>query len=188
MSLAKRWLPPKIPGHPLDSRMARKRSYINISCAHCGEERSIRKDQPTPKYCKKCAPIYRDPAHYDCHRKHGLSRKPMPYGQAEKAGKPKIYAAYCDARRRCMPDPSSRWYRWYRNVEFRFESFEQWYEELGDPPSPNHTVDRINNLGHYEPGNVRWADWKTQAENRRPRTSCCREGDRSGSPHGSRRC
>ena len=138
--------------------MARKRSYINVSCAHCGEERSIRKDQPTPKYCRKCAPIYRDPTQYDCLKTHGLSRQ-------------KVHTAYFDARRRCTSE-NSRWSRWYRNVEFRFASFEQWYEELGDPPSPNHTVDRINNLGHYEPGNVRWVDWKTQAENRRSKGSC----------------
>ena len=104
----------------------------------------------------------------------------MPYGQAEKSGSPKVYTAYYDARRRCNAGEGSRWYRWYRNVEFRFESFEQWYEELSDPPSPNHTVDRINNLGHYEPGNVRWVDWKTQAENKRPRGSCCKAEQASG--------
>lgn len=77
----------------------------------------------------------------------------------------KVYAAYHDARRRCSG--TGRWVRWYAGVEFRFESFEQWYEELGDPPTPKHTVDRINCTGHYEPGNVRWADWSTQAANKR---------------------
>lgn len=29
------------------------------------------------------------------------------------------------------------------------------------------TLDRIDNDGHYEPGNVRWADRDTQSKNRR---------------------
>lgn len=38
--------------------------------------------------------------------------------------------------------------------------------ELGPKP-PGHTLDRIDNEGNYEPGNVRWADARTQLANRR---------------------
>jgi hypothetical protein len=34
---------------------------------------------------------------------------------------------------------------------------------------PTYTLDRINNNGDYEPGNVHWADKEQQASNRRPR-------------------
>ena len=53
-------------------------------------------------------------------------------------------------------------------MEFRFESFQQWLDELGIRPE-GMTVDRIDNKGHYEPGNVRWATVKQQAQNRNPR-------------------
>lgn len=149
----------------------RNRSYIQVSCADCGETRQIRKDQPLPTYCIRCAPKYRDPAQYDCHRTHGMSRKKAAYGQAEKSLNTKVYTAFMCARRRCNAGPGERWYRWYRDVEFRFKSFEQFYAEVGDPPTPKHTIDRINNLGHYEPGNVMWADWAQQCENRRPHGS-----------------
>jgi hypothetical protein len=44
--------------------------------------------------------------------------------------------------------------------------FERFFAHVGPRPSKRHTLDRINNLGNYEPGNVRWATWREQQQNR----------------------
>lgn len=54
----------------------------------------------------------------------------------------------------------------YGHVEFKFKSFQEFYDEVGPRPEGK-TLDRIDPWGNYEPGNVRWATHVEQCNNRR---------------------
>lgn len=86
----------------------------------------------------------------------------------------KIYAVWQGMRKRCF----STYHKNYESYGGRGitvcqewnESFEAFYDYVSQLPhfgEKGYSLDRINNDGNYEPGNVRWATAKVQANNRR---------------------
>jgi hypothetical protein len=87
------------------------------------------------------------------------------------------YGAWKNARLRCH-NPEHPDFADYGGrgilmcVEWREKKvgFHRFIEHIGRKPSPELTLDRIDNSKGYQPGNVRWADRSTQAANQRARS------------------
>jgi len=77
------------------------------------------------------------------------------------------WRAYGHALQRCRPNHSKHAHYFDRGITFKFESFEQFYAEVGLKPTPAHQLDRIDNDKGYEPGNVRWVTKSQNERNRR---------------------
>lgn len=78
------------------------------------------------------------------------------------------YDAWSSIKQRCF-NPNTPWWHRYggRGITMcpRWESFENFIADVGDPPAPGLQIDRINNDGNYEPGNVRWVTPKINSNN-----------------------
>jgi hypothetical protein len=92
------------------------------------------------------------------HRSHGGSSTPE-------------FQAWMSMHKRCE-NPRMRNFRHYgaRGIRVceRWSSFENFLADVGPRPSPEHSLDRIDNDGNYEPTNCRWATRSQQQKNRRP--------------------
>lgn len=51
------------------------------------------------------------------------------------------------------------------------ESFKNFYEDMGDAPTEDHQIDRINTNGNYEPDNCRWVTSQQNSQNRRNKSN-----------------
>jgi hypothetical protein len=92
--------------------------------------------------------------HKDKQTTHGMCRSPE-------------WFAYQHAKARCKPDHKAHEHYFDRGIRFSFDSFEQFFAEVGLRPSAKYSLDRIDNDKGYESGNLRWATKKVQERNKR---------------------
>lgn len=105
------------------------------------------------------------------------------HGLSSRDGNHYLYDIWKGIRQRCL-NPDSDSFSDYGGRGIRINSL--FYDpaafaakvlaEIGERPSMAHTIDRKNNGGHYEPGNIRWATKTEQARNRRCNVSLTVDG------------
>jgi hypothetical protein len=81
------------------------------------------------------------------------------------------YHAWTLAKQRCE-DSNLESYKHYGGRGIKMcdrwrEDFRNFYEDMGDKPSRDHTLGRINNDGDYDPVNCEWQTKTEQNRNRR---------------------
>lgn len=141
-------------------------------CA-CGTERTLLAQVLTHGESGSCG----------CRTAEALSARSRTHGHASGRRLTSEYLAWIQLRYRCSDgntDPNDR--RNYRDrgirVCARWDSFETFLADVGPRPSSEHSIDRINNDGHYEPSNVRWATrYEQMANTRRTRRFITVDGD-----------
>ena len=93
------------------------------------------------------------------HMTHGLSRGRFTHP---------AYHSYHAAKARCTnPNHKAAGNYSQRGIKFMLPPFEEFWEAMKGTWAPGLTLDRKDNDGHYEMGNIRWASRKQQALNTR---------------------
>lgn len=108
-----------------------------------------------------------------CLRREVTGRRFTTHGEAGKipSNRTPEYRAWQEMKRRCYLTTNKRYGDWggrgIRVCDEWLNNFPAFLAHVGRRPSKTHSLDRIENDGHYEPGNVRWATLEEQRRNRR---------------------
>ena len=89
-----------------------------------------------------------------------LIAKGMTHGHKRNNKATKLYSTWRTMKARCL-NPNHKSYESYGGrgitvAQVWKDNFKAFRDYIGNPPSPKHQVDRIDNEGNYEPGNVQW--------------------------------
>ena len=118
----------------------------------CGTKKTVMAGNLTRRISESCGCLSRER-----NTKHGMTNT-------------RLHRVWRSLRERCN-NPRSRDYPKYggRGIKVcnRWNDFENFAADMGERPSDRLSIDRINNHGHYEPGNCRWATTKQQLRNTR---------------------
>lgn len=130
-----------------------------VRCA-CGKTKTLRETEVKRGDTKSCGCLIVEEL------EKRLKRGDRPFMKHGRRETPE-YHVFVSAKQRCT-NPKNHAYARYggRGIEFRFGSIEDLLRDIGERPSDDLSLDRIDNNGHYEAGNVRWATAKEQAGNR----------------------
>lgn len=130
----------------------------NCICS-CGNEIKVRQGSLRGNNTRSCGCLSKEASSKTCIERnytHGKSGT-------------KVYHAYNAMINRCSnPDYAYYWRYGGRGITVStdwLESFDHFYRDMGNPPTLNHSLDRINNDLGYSKENCKWSTKREQARN-----------------------
>jgi len=102
------------------------------------------------------------------HMKRGFCK--WPQRQVKGQSNDPAYKCWEGMIQRCTNPNSPKWSEYGGRgikVDPSFISFKKFKEAIGDRPSMQHSIDRIDPYGNYTPDNIRWATSEIQQSNKR---------------------
>jgi len=133
---------------------AEGKSVTWLCKCECGKEKVIRGYSLTSGNSKSCGCV-RLKNLIKRNTKHNMSNCPE-------------YNAFMEMRKRCNNKNGERYSDYGgRGISIKYKDFMEFYNDVGKKPTPQHSIDRIDNDGNYEPGNCKWSTIKEQNRNSR---------------------
>lgn len=118
----------------------------------CGNERVVYGYDLRSGHTQSCGCLQAERTG-NANTKHGMSRHAA-------------YQSYFSALARCTNSNIASWARYGgRGIEFLLPPFEEFWAAMGSTWFEGATIERVDNDGHYELGNVRWATSQEQMAN-----------------------
>lgn len=129
----------------------------------CGENRTILGNSLTREKTKSCG----------CFQSDVVTKMSTKHGHAKRGQESTEHIIWSLMIQRCT-NPNSTNYKYWggRGItvcERWLNSFENFLEDMGNRPSKNHSLDRIDNDGNYGPNNCKWSTRNEQRLNQRPK-------------------
>lgn len=133
-----------------------KKKYWFCRC-DCGTEKFVNHGNLRTGCTQSCG----------CLRRELLGNRQRIHGMS---GTPE-YLTWLRMKQRCYDENSTRYEDWggrgIKVCDHWRHSFENFFSDMGKKPSPEHSLDRIDNDKGYSPENCRWASPKEQSRNSR---------------------
>ncbi len=137
-----------------------RRAHWNCIC-DCGNTLTVNGTQLRSGHTKSCGCLSRD----------NLIKAATRHGHARRGKITSEYNIWQKAKKRVI-NPKTQHYNHYGGRGIKMckrwlDSFQNFLSDMGYRPSTEHSIDRINNDGDYEPSNCRWATKLQQSLNTR---------------------